>query len=101
MLVLPQVAGFVASRWWRRSFTWPLAALATFCVAWYAFAWAPASAEAAHRLALHHCACGMWAVVAGAMLIAGAATHVAGGSLFTWLDRRAHRVFDRPTDGPG
>ena len=93
MLVLPQLAGFAAARWWRRPAAWPLAAATIFAVAWYAAIWAPASAAAGERMARHQCTCGMWAVVDVVMLLAGLGIHLGGGGLLTWLDRRAQGTF--------
>lgn len=93
MAVLPQLAGFAAARWWRRPAAWPLTAGTIFAVVWYAAVWAPASAAAEQRRALHHCACGMWAVADVMLLLVGLAIHLGGGSFLTWLDRRAHRTF--------
>jgi hypothetical protein len=97
MLVLPQLAGFAAARWWRRALTWPLVAFTTFAAAWYATIWAPAAFAAEQRRLLHHCACGMWMVGAVMLLLAGLAVHLGGGAFLAWLDRRAQR--DVPTDG--
>ncbi|HLK88992.1 MAG TPA: hypothetical protein VKZ18_03805 [Polyangia bacterium] len=92
LLVLPQVAGFAATRWWRRPLAWPGVAFATFALAWYATVWAPAAFAAEQRRALHHCACGMWMVSAVGLLLAGLTVHLGGGALLAWLDRRAHRT---------
>jgi hypothetical protein len=91
LMVLPQLAGFAAARWWRRTLAWPLVAFATFAVAWYATIWAPASFAAEQRRALHHCACGMWMVGAVMLFLAGVAVHLGGGAFLAWLDRRARR----------
>lgn len=93
MIVLPQLAGFAAARGWRRPAAWPLTAGVIFAVVWYAAVWAPASAAAEQRRALHHCACGMWMVADVAVLLAGLAIHFGGGTFLIWLDRRAHRTF--------
>ena len=93
MLVMPQLAGFAAARWWRRPAAWPLTAGTIFAVVWYAAVWAPASAAAVQRRALHHCACGVWAVADVVLLFVGLAIHFGCGALLTWLDRRAQRTF--------
>jgi hypothetical protein len=92
MLVLPQLAGFAAARWWRRSVAWPLIAGTTFAMIWYARLWAPAAAAAAQRAAHHGCTCGEWAVVDLVLLVAGLGFHLGGGSFLSWLDRRARRA---------
>jgi hypothetical protein len=97
LLVLPQVVGFAAGRWWRRSWAWPLVAFGTFAVAWYATVWAPASFAAEQRRALHHCACGRGTMGAVALLLGGLMVHLGGGAFLAWLDRRARRTF--PTGG--
>lgn len=91
-LVLPQLAGFAAARWWRWAAAWPLVAFASFAVTWYATIWAPASFAAEQRHALHHCACGMWMMGAVMLLLAGVAVHLGGGAFLAWLDRRAQRT---------
>ncbi len=98
LLVLPQVAGFAAARWWRRALAWPGVAFATFAVAWYATIWAPAALAAEQRRALHHCACGMWSIGAVLLLAAGLAVHLGGGALLAWLDRRGRRTFSANGD---
>jgi hypothetical protein len=98
MLVLPQVAGFAAARWWHRSVAWPCVAFATFVVAWYATVWAPAAFAAEQRRALHHCACGMWMMGAVLLLVAGLAVHLGGGALLAWLDRRGRSAFTASSD---
>jgi hypothetical protein len=96
MLVLPQVAGFGASRGRRHQLIWPLVAVATFAVSWYAMVWAPTSAAAEHQLSTDHYACGEWMVAATAVLMGGLGTHLGAARVLSWLDRLAHRVYDRP-----
>jgi hypothetical protein len=98
MLVLPQLAGFAAARWWRRASAWPLGAGAAFVAAWYADIWAPAAAAARQRMAQHGCACGLWTVAAAALLVVGLGAHLGGGAFLSWLDRRARRSFPTTTE---
>jgi hypothetical protein len=87
LVVLPQLAGLMLTRFARRaSWTaWPAAAIAVFGLVFYWWLWVPARDAAAQQVQTR---CGMWAVALGFVLVTGLIGHLGLGVLFGRLARR-------------
>ena len=83
-LVLPQLAGWIATRVTRRSSAvpWPATAIAAFSTLWYVLDWLPAQHAAARS------GCGMGEESAQFMLAVGLIVHTIAGVKFGTTIRR-------------
>ena len=86
LVLLPQLAGLIATRAVRRaSWTaWPAAAIAVFGFVFYWWLWVPARDAAAQMTSR----CGMWALALGFVLVTGLVGHLGVGVLFARLAGR-------------
>ena len=91
LVVLPQLAGLMVTRFVRRaSWTaWPAAAIAVFGVVFYWWLWVPAREIAERQV---YARCGMAAVALGFVLVTGLVGHLGLGVLFGRLARRPRRA---------
>jgi hypothetical protein len=89
LVVLPQLAGLMLTRFVRRtSWTaWPAAAIAVFGFVYYWWLWVPARDAAAQMTSR----CGMWAIALSCGLVTGLLGHLGLGTLFGRLARRPRR----------
>ena len=86
LVLLPQLAGLIVTRFVRRAtwVAWPAAAIAVFGVVWHQGLWVPARAAVERA----QTGCGNWAVALGFVLVVGLLLHLAAGALFGLLARR-------------
>jgi hypothetical protein len=89
LLVLPQLAGLLVTRFVRRASwpIWPAAAIAVFGVVFYWTQWVPAR-DAAENAPTR---CGMWTLALGFALLVGLVGHLGVGTLLGLLARRLRR----------
>jgi hypothetical protein len=92
LLVLPQLAGLILTRFVRRPtwVAWPAAAIVVYGVAFYLTLWARWQA-AAEQAAEGQMRCGTWQFALGIVLFVGLVGHLVAGSVLGLLARRLRR----------